>query len=402
MLLSNIIQIEEIFKNEEKELFNSPKEKCSLHNMPLIFFKTNSSEKPFYCHECINKEYDIINNNKKEDNSTLHSFIRIDDINKIYHSKMKELIKLRENEQNFKQLSEKYNQFGNYLVEFIVKETKKFINQLIIKNCSNEKNDFFSEKNIQIQSSVNFINSSEKVINDAKSIECKALNELNFLQNKFINSKYDLIDGIQKVCSDFFESNILVKREKKEMTFEENLDCLFSKFENSNNINKENPIDFNDKKTQNQSSESNKNSNSSSQVKSNNFTSKINSTLLFPIIRKNNNNLIIPKPFDDENKDKDFAFPNASNISINNSDSSLSIENNINNCLSKKEENEEKEHSKNKENEEMLNKIIKKNSNSENINNIQNSHPMKYKIYNNFNDKTNLKSNNTNNNINNN
>ena len=403
MLISNLIALEDIIQNEEKEIFYVPKEKCSLHNFPLIFFKTNSPEKPYYCHECINQEYDILINNQKEDNST-HSFIRIDDINKIYQSKMKELIKIRENENNIKNLSEKYNQFGNYVIEFIVKETKKFINQLIIKNCLNEKNDFISDKNIQVRSSITFINSSNKIINDAKSIECKGLSELNSLQNKFINSKDDLIDGIQKVFSKFFGPNIIIKREKKEITFEEDLDCLFSKFENFNGNIKDIQIDFPDKKTDNQSCESNKNSNYSTQFKSNNITNKFNSTLLFPIVKKNPN-LIEQRNFDD-NKDKDLGFPNTSKITVNNSDSSFSIENTINNCLSRKEEKKEKENSKIIGNEDIVNNIIKNqfdnfNETKSNLNNNHDSRFKNYKTYNNFNVINKKNSNNNNNNNNN-
>ena len=39
MLISNLIALEDIIQNEEKEIFYIPKEKYSLHNFLLIFLK---------------------------------------------------------------------------------------------------------------------------------------------------------------------------------------------------------------------------------------------------------------------------------------------------------------------------------------------------------------------------
>ena len=353
------ISNDDAFHIDEKLIFDESKDFCPEHNMPLFFFKLNSPDKAYYCHKCINDEFEIMK--ISDEKSTINYFIKKDEMNNYYSRKMKELIKLKENEQNFKKLSEKYNEFGNSLIDFIVKETRKFINQLIIKNCLNEKNDLFQE-NIQIKSSVNFINSSEKLLNDAKSVECKALNELNLLQDKFINGRYDFIEGIQKVCSNFFNSpNCEVKKEK-ELTFEEQMDSLFSKFDvlnsnsQSNNI-RDTQVNSNDKKIENQSKESNKNSSNSSQVKNNNLLNdKINSIILFPIVKKNSD-YNFQKPFEDENKVNDLVFLNTSNISMNNSDSSFSLDDKIKDCLTEDE-------NKNENKNENENNLIKRNKNS--------------------------------------
>ena len=360
MIGSKIISNDSIFQMDEKIIFDDSKEFCPEHNLPLLFFKSNSPNKVYYCHKCINDEYDSMIKNSDE-KLNINYFIKKDEMNNYYSKKMKELIKLKENEQNFKKLSEKYNEFGNSLIDFIVKETRKFINQLIIKNCLNDKNELFHE-NIQIKSSVNFINSSEKLLNDAKSIECKALNELNLLQDKFLNGRYDLIEGIQNTCSNFFNSSNHELKKEKELTFEEQMDSLFSKFEilntnsQSNNI-KDTQINSNDKKIDNQSKESNKNSSNSSQVKNNNLLNdKLNSIILFPIVKKKSD-YNFQKPFDDENKINDLSFINTSNISINNSDSSFSLDEKIKDCL---------DENKNEKEKEKDNNLIKENKNSKN------------------------------------
>ena len=372
MTESKIISNDNFFQIDEKIIFDDSKEFCSEHNLPLFFFKSNSPDKVYYCHKCISNEFELMNKNSDE-KSKINYFIKKEEMNNYYSTKMKELIKLKENEQNFKKLSEKYNEFGNSLIEFIVKETRKFINQLIIKNCLNEKNDLYQE-NIQIKSSVNFINSSEKLLNDAKSVECKALYELNLLQDKFIKGRYDLIEEIQKVCSNFFNSSNLEIKKERELTFEEQMDSLFSKFEIinqnslSNNI-RDTEVNSNDKKIENQSKESNKNSSNSSQVKNNNLLNdKINSMILFPIVKKNSD-YNFQKPFEDENKVNDFAFLNTSNISINdNSDSSFSLDEKIKDCFTEDENKKEKEKENEKENNLIKgNKNTKSNSQNEEI-----------------------------------
>jgi len=414
MIGSKIISNDSIFQMDEKIIFDDSKEFCPEHNLPLLFFKSNSPNKVYYCHKCINDEYDSMIKNSDE-KLNINYFIKKDEMNNYYSKKMKELIKLKENEQNFKKLSEKYNEFGNCLIEFIIKETRKFINQLIIKNCLNDKNELFHE-NIQIKSSVNFINSSEKLLNDAKSIECKALNELNLLQDKFLNGRYDLIEGIQNTCSNFFNSSNHELKKEKELTFEEQMDSLFSKFEilntnsQSNNI-KDTQINSNDKKIDNQSKESNKNSSNSSQVKNNNLLNdKLNSIILFPIVKKKSD-YNFQKPFDDENKINDLSFINTSNISINNSDSSFSLDEKIKDCLDENKNEKEKEkdnnlikenkNSKNNSQNEEIKKNIdkeneieldKKNNLTENINSKSNNQNLnkRYKIYNNFNNQNSI------------
>ena len=416
MIERKIISNDSIFQMDEKIIFDDSKEFCPEHNLPLLFFKSNSPNKVYYCHKCINDEYDSMIKNSDE-KLNINYFIKKDEMNNYYSKKMKELIKLKENEQNFKKLSEKYNEFGNCLIEFIIKETRKFINQLIIKNCLNDKNELFHE-NIQIKSSVNFINSSEKLLNDAKSIECKALNELNLLQDKFLNGRYDLIEGIQNTCSNFFNSSNHELKKEKELTFEEQMDSLFSKFEilntnsQSNNI-KDTQINSNDKKIDNQSKESNKNSSNSSQVKNNNLLNdKLNSIILFPIVKKKSD-YNFQKPFDDENKINDLSFINTSNISINNSDSSFSLDEKIKDCLDENKNEKEKEkekdnnlikenkNSKNYSQNEEIKKNIdkeneieldKKNNLTENINSKSNNQNLnkRYKIYNNFNNQNSI------------